>query len=144
MSNQNVETPQWFMDGLRDVVGLNFKYDMAASFENSKALTWYTEQQNSLAIDWPVDGLCWVNPPFKDLKKWFAKYQEQALKGAKIVAISPLVSERYSEYAWCNNTVCPIVGRVWKLEVRSCMLTFWNVPKPSILKIVDKKVEWIW
>lgn len=144
MSNQEVQTPQWFMDSLQSVVGLSFRYDMAASPENAKAPVWYTEEQDSLAIDWPTDGLCWVNPPFKYLKLWFAKYQEQAIKGAKIVAISPISSDKYTEFAWCNNTVCPIVGRVWKLEVRSCMLTFWNVPKPSILKVVDNKLEWIW
>lgn len=146
MSNQNVETPQWFIDGLRDVVGLNFMYDMAASHENMKAENYFTEEDNSLAIDWPIDGLCWVNPPFCDLPKWFATYKEQAHKGAKIVAICPLSSDLYTQYSWQQGIVCPIVGRIWKREVRSCMLTFWNVPMPKLLRVDrrNEKVEWIW
>lgn len=144
MRNQNVETPQWFIDELRRVVGVEIKYDMAANAENAKAETWFGEDTDSLKIDWPTDGVCWCNPPLKKLKYYYAKYKEQALIGSKILAISPISADRYTEYAWTNNTVCLVVGRNWKLEVRSCMLTFWNIPKPSMLKVVNEKIEWIW
>lgn len=132
------------MDGLQSVVGLNFMYDMAANHDNMKAENYFTENDNSLLIDWPTDGLCWVNPPFKDLKKWFPKYKEQAIRGSKIVAICPVSADGYTEYAWQQGIVCPIIGRIWKREVRSCMLTFWNCPKPSLLKVTNEKVEWVW
>ena len=144
MSNQNRSTPQWFFDELRRLmriaVGIDIKYDMAANAENAKAETWFGEDTDSLKIDWPKDGICWCNPPFKKLQYYFAKYKEQAHIGSMILAISPISSDRYTEYAWINKKICPIIGRVWKLEVRSCMLTFWNVPKPSLLKIVDQKL----
>jgi phage N-6-adenine-methyltransferase len=126
MSNQNVATPEQFVKAIENHLGIRFKYDLAADAENKKAAIYYDEYENSLAQEWPTDGWCWLNPPFKKLTKWINKCEEQAALGSKIVSIWPLSGDANCIPVWRMANVYIIHGRVWS-QVRSCMVCVWGL-----------------
>jgi phage N-6-adenine-methyltransferase len=124
-SNQNIATPQIFVNAVASYFNIKFKYDMAASQENTKCEKFFTEKDNSLAIDWPTNGWCWLNPPFKHLTKWINKCNEQKNRGCKIFSIWHLSGDSNQIVTWSNASIYIIHGRIWP-EVRGIMLCEWN------------------
>jgi len=126
-SDQTIETPWDFVGAVSKLFGIELLYDMACTLENRKAVHGFTEDQDSLNIDWPLDGWCWVNPPFNNLGKWIAKMREQQLRGCKIISVFPLSSDQNRDPAWLYSNVHMIHGhRLWT-EVRSLMLCEWRL-----------------
>lgn len=128
MSTQNTETPQEFVTAVENYLGIKFKYDLAGTEENKKAPIVFTESDNSLSIDWPTDGWCWLNPTFKNLTKWVAKCHEQYVRGCKIVTLWPLSGDLNMIYVWKNTDVYIVHGRIWPL-VRGCMICKFDFSK---------------
>tara|TARA_R110000751_G_scaffold62159_1_gene128452 strand:+ start:1155 stop:1631 length:477 start_codon:yes stop_codon:yes gene_type:complete len=44
---------------------------------------------NGLEIDWPLDKICFVNPPYSNLADWTKKCQVEWRRGAKIILLMP-------------------------------------------------------
>lgn len=126
MSNQNVSTPREFIKAVEKYYGIKFKYDMAASEENHKAPEYFTEKDDSLSIDWPLDGWCWLNPTFINLTQWINKCLQQMRRGCKIISIWPLSGDLNQIPTYENATVSIIHGRIWPV-VRGCMLCKWDL-----------------
>ena len=124
-SNQNIETPDAFVRAVEAFYGIKFKYDMAGTEENKKAPTVFTEAQDSLSIDWPTDGWCWLNPPFRNVGKWVQKCLEQTRRECKIVSVWPLSGDLNQIDTWKYADVTVVHGRVWP-EVRGVMLCMWS------------------
>ena len=124
-SNQNIETPWNFINAVQDYFNISFTYDMACTTENKRAMIGFTEEQDSLSIDWPLERWCWSNPPFKNIGKWTDKYHEQKKRGSMIISISPLSGDLNQVKAFQNAGVYIIHGRVWP-EVRGVMLSVWH------------------
>ena len=59
-SNQEIETPLSFVRAVEQEFQIEFHYDMAANRSNKKAPVFYDD---SLNIDWPLEGWLWLNPP---------------------------------------------------------------------------------
>jgi len=76
------ETPQDIFDKLNDEFHLTF--DVCADQNNTKVENYFfSEEQDGLTQDWY--GVCWMNPPFKDKKKWIEKAYKESLKDSTIV-----------------------------------------------------------
>ena len=120
--NQNISTPWEFVKAVEEYKGIKFLYDMAASGPiDKKAPLYYTEWDDSLSIDWPLDGWCWLNPTFRNLTKWVNKCAEQKELGCKIVSVWPLSGDLNQVPTYLEAGVDIIHGRIWP-EVRGCML----------------------
>lgn len=92
--NQDYETPL----SLFNVLNEEFKFtlDVCADDKNHKVDTYITEEQNALIQDWK--GICWMNPPYKNIKKWIAKAYNESIKHNSIVVC--LVPARTNTSWW--------------------------------------------
>lgn len=63
-----------------------FTLDAAADKENAKCAAFLTEEDNSLICDWQ-GNIVWCNPPYKNLRPWVQKANDEALKGACTVVM---------------------------------------------------------
>jgi len=85
------ETPQELFNKLNDE--FNFIHDVACNKSNIKCGTGFTyPEYDSLKCDWPLDGWLWLNPPYKPLRPWIEKTQEQVKRGCKVVMLIPPVT----------------------------------------------------
>jgi phage N-6-adenine-methyltransferase len=73
----------------------HFTLDVCASKINAKCSNYYTEEQDALKQNW--EGICWMNPPFKQVGKWIKKAYEESRKGATVVC---LVASRTNTNWW--------------------------------------------
>jgi phage N-6-adenine-methyltransferase len=80
------ETPNSIFIPLHDE--FKFDLDVCADRENTKAFKYYTKEDNGLTKDWM--GVCWMNPPFGDKKKWIKKaYGESLKQDVTVVCLVP-------------------------------------------------------
>lgn len=95
-NKQEYETP----DNLFKVLDNEFHFtlDVCADETNHKVSNFYSEKDNALIQDWK--GVCWMNPPFKDMKKWIIKAYEESLKWDSTVVI--LIPARTNTLWWHN------------------------------------------
>jgi len=147
MNTQNTETPLIFVQQVQKYLDIKFKYDMAADSNNFKAPYYFTEKDDSLSMDWPLDGWCWLNPTFKNLTKWIKKCKEQKDRGCCIVSIWPLSCDKNQIETFTKSSVFVIHGRIWP-NVRGCMLCVWIHKQPIIwvtgLSWDKKELKEIW
>jgi phage N-6-adenine-methyltransferase len=61
----------------------HFTLDVCADDKNRKVDNFYSQEDNSLTKDWI--GNCWMNPPYKDMKKWVIKAYNESIKNNSIV-----------------------------------------------------------
>lgn len=92
--NQEYETPQELFDILDDE--FDFTLDVCADANNHKTSIYFTEEQNSLIQDWK--GVCWMNPPYKNMRKWIVKAYEESKKHNSIVVC--LIPARTNTLWW--------------------------------------------
>ena len=71
-SKQDYGTPWEFIRTVEARFG-TLTFDLAASAENAKAPQFFTEADDSLSQPWPLDGVCWLNPPFANIADWAKK-----------------------------------------------------------------------
>lgn len=84
--NQEYATP-WNLFKVLDNE-FNFTLDVCADDINKKVSNYFTEKDNSLEKEWV--GHCWMNPPYKDMKKWVIKaYNEAQKEGTIVVCLIP-------------------------------------------------------
>jgi site-specific DNA-methyltransferase (adenine-specific) len=87
-SKQDYRTPQSLLDHTEDTLGIVLAWDLACTEENRVA--GFVAADTRADCPWHVlDGVCWLNPPFGDIKPWVAKCQSESARGAKIVALLP-------------------------------------------------------
>lgn len=113
MSGQCAVTPHEFMDAVVEKFGQP-KYDLAADSINTKAAIYFNEEMNSLEQDWPRDGLCWLNPPFKNIAAWAKKCQHESLNGSSILMLVPASVDS----TWFGDFVLGSAGDVYFLRPR--------------------------
>jgi len=65
----------------------HFTFDLCADNNNAKVNRFYTIDDNALERPW--NGICWMNPPYKDMKKWIIKAYEQTRKENIVVCLIP-------------------------------------------------------
>ena len=90
-------TPQAFFDKLNDIFG-PFTLDAAASDENYKVATYYTQSDDSLSQDWSGNRV-FLNPPYgRALKDWVQKAYEEGQKDDTVVVM--LIPARTDTRYW--------------------------------------------
>jgi phage N-6-adenine-methyltransferase len=87
-SEQVVETPPVFVNAVMDTFGF-FDYDLAAHAGNAQANIYYEpdahpSRLDSLAAEWPREGLCWLNPPYADIAPWAQKCATTVTSGSAL------------------------------------------------------------
>lgn len=127
--DQTWETPQDFFDKLSDE--FNFVLDVCATDETAKCANYYTPETDGLTKDWKrgtefalyfggeiCRGWAFMNPPYgREIKLWIAKAAEEAMNGAKVIALIPSRTDtRYwHEHIWDAEKHKP---RPWVREIR--------------------------
>lgn len=80
----------------------NFTLDVCADEKNHKVDRFFSEEDNSLVQDWT--GVCWMNPPYKDMKKWVIKaYEESVRNHSIIVCLIPARTNTVWWHEYCNR-----------------------------------------
>lgn len=131
-SNQEMATPPEFVRAVEKYFKIKFKYDMAATPDNTKCKNYFTATDDSLKFDWPLDGWCWLNPPFRNLTAWIKKCKEQKDRGCKTITVWPLSGDKNQVVTWASADIYIIHGRIWP-HVRGIMLCKWTKNKPRIV-----------
>jgi phage N-6-adenine-methyltransferase len=77
-----------------------FAWDLAATASNTKCQNFLSPRMDSLSLPWHLlapKRWLWLNPPYRPLKLWIQKCQEERDLGAKIITLVPLgtVATRY-------------------------------------------------
>ena len=84
--NQEYATPVELFNVLDNE--FRFTLDVCADERNKKVDTYFSEKDNALIRDWK--GTCWMNPPYKDMKKWVIKAYEESVKhNSTVVCLIP-------------------------------------------------------
>jgi phage N-6-adenine-methyltransferase len=60
--------------------------DVCATAENTKCARYFTPADDGLAQDWG-QAVCWMNPPFSQVKVWLRKALDSAQAGATVVCL---------------------------------------------------------
>lgn len=103
-SRDDWETPQNLFDKLNDE--FHFELDVAASEHNHKCEKYFDRDIDGLSQRW--HGVCFMNPPYgREIGKWVAKADEEAMLGATVVCLLPARTDT----AWWHD-------HVMKYEVR--------------------------
>lgn len=87
-----VATPTDFMTAVRKRFGVP-QWDLAADNANTLGAIGYygpgSPDPDSLIAPWPITALCWLNPPYSNIKPWTAKCVETAANGGRILLLVP-------------------------------------------------------
>jgi phage N-6-adenine-methyltransferase len=121
-SKQDYETPQEFIDAVERRFG-RITCDLAATKENAKCAAYITPERDTFTVEWhKLSGLLWLNPEYKDIRRWVKKCADEAVLGAHIALLIPAsVSTNYfADYVYGYSLVMPIRPR----------LTFVGQPDP--------------
>jgi site-specific DNA-methyltransferase (adenine-specific) len=152
--NQEWETPADLFKMLD--MEFNFIWDLAASITNSKCKNYIGKvgiktnfttgvksevRENSLTVDWGsiTDGYLWLNPPYgRGIIDWVKKCDEEAQKGANIVALLPARTDTL----WFHNHIYrKYETRFLKGRIKFLMDGVQQdaAPFPSMIVVFEKK-----
>jgi len=121
-SVQDVCTPPELLAAIADQFRvLSWRMDLAATASNSVASVQSQYfgpgsklGEDSLAAEWPINGDCWLNPPFANLEPWVAKCQAQRNREGRIFVLLPAATGAnwYLRYVWNRAHVVQLTPRV--------------------------------
>ena len=74
----------------------HFTLDVCADNANKKVNSFFSKSDDALIQDWV--GICWMNPPYKDMKKWVIKAYEETQKNNSVVVC--LIPARTNTVWW--------------------------------------------
>ena len=131
-NNQEYATPWDLFNKLNDE--FNFTLDVCANKINHKCEKYYTEEQNSLLMEW--HGVCWMNPPYKDMKKWVIKaYNESRKNDTTVVCLIPARTNTNWWHEYCmKGEIKFIKGRP---NFEGCIN---GLPQPLAIVIFNKDI----
>lgn len=92
----------------------NFVFDLACDEINCQCESgFYYPEFDALNLDWPLNGWLWLNPPYRPIRDWIQKAQEQAKRGCKIMMLMPAMGfgNKYF-HKWLPTEIRFFVGRV--------------------------------
>jgi phage N-6-adenine-methyltransferase len=132
-SKQDVETPAELLQAIEARWG-KLTLDLAAREDNKKTPVCFTPEQNSLIQHWHHHrGLCWLNPPFSNIRPWAAKCEREGLAGARIIMLTPasVSTEWYAAHVHQSARVVFLRPRVKFVGhkqgfPKDMMLTLWG------------------
>lgn len=106
-NNQTWETPQALFDKIN--AEFHFTWDVCASPENAKCNNYYTAENSCLDKTW--SGVCWMNPPYKDMKKFIQKAYSERNNAVTVCLIPARTNTRWWHDYCMQGEVYFICGR---------------------------------
>lgn len=106
-NNQCWETPDSLFKNLNEE--FNFTRDVCASDENFKCPLYWTEEESCLEKSW--DGVCWMNPPYKNMKKFIQKAYEERFNALTVCLIPARTNTKWWHDYCMKGEVRFICGR---------------------------------
>jgi DNA (cytosine-5)-methyltransferase 1 len=113
-SKQDYATPWELIRAVEDRFG-PISVDLAASPANTKATSYFTEEDNSLIRFWhKYPGILWLNPPFSNIAPWAKKCANESAQGAKIIMLAPasVGANWFVEHVHQKAMVLALQGRI--------------------------------
>jgi len=132
-NNQEYETPENLFKVLNNE--FHFTLDVCANNKNYKVSDYFTEEDNALEQDWK--GVCWMNPPYKNMKNWVIKaYNESIKNNAIIVCLIPARTNTLWWHEYCNKgEIRFIKGRP---KFKGCK---YGLPQPLAVVVFGKNYK---
>lgn len=133
-------TPKWLFDELNEI----WKFTLDAACLPTSALCdkYFTPEDNSLVQDWGNE-ICFLNPPYSDLKPWLNKSVDAYNNGATVVILVPsrTDTQAFQNYAakYCD-CICFIKGRLKFQDPINREESKANAPFPSCIIVLDKNL----
>lgn len=127
-NNQSWETP----DELFNKLNMEFKFetDVCASSENTKCVKFFTEQDSCLDKTW--SGSCWMNPPYKDMKKFIKKAYDERNNATTVCLIPARTNTKWWHEYCMKGEVMFICGRP---KFKGCVH---GLPQPLALVVFGR------
>ena len=131
--NQEYETPLQLFNVLDEE--FHFTLDVCADSENKKVDNFFSVEDNSLEQIWT--GSCWMNPPYKDMKKWVIKaYEESRKDNCTVVCLIPARTNTKWWHEYCmKGEIRFIEGRP---KFKGCIH---GLPQPLAIIVFGKDIE---
>lgn len=128
-TNQTWETPDDLFEVLNKI--FSFTRDVCASSENAKCPDYWTESNSCLDKNW--SGVNWMNPPYKDMKKFIKKAYDERDNAITVCLIPARTNTRWW-HDWCMK------GEIWFIcgrpKFKGCKYGF---PQPLAIVIFGRK-----
>src|SRR6056297_1861634 len=105
--NQAWETPDDLFERVDEE--FHFTRDACASEQNTKCPLFWSEDNSCLDKTW--DGVNWVNPPYKDMKKFIVKAYEERRNAVSVLLIPARTNTRWWHDYCMKGEVLFICGR---------------------------------
>ncbi len=127
--NQSWETPDDLFSKIDNL--FHFTRDVCASEKNTKCEKFWTEEDSCLDKSW--DGVNWMNPPYKDMKKFIKKAFDER-NNAITVCLIPARTNTKWWHEWCmQGEILFICGRP---KFKGCVH---GLPQPLALVVFGKE-----
>ena len=146
-SRQDYETPWKLIWRIETKFNVRFDFDLAASPRNARALNYFTEEDDSLSLEWPTYKTCWLNPPFKNIGKWAEKCYKNRFQ-SKIFFLTPasVGSNWFRDFVYQKAMVIVLNGRItFEGEKdpypKDCMISIFGLPYDFKIWSWEKKME---
>jgi phage N-6-adenine-methyltransferase len=106
-TNQSWETPDDLFKKIDSV--FHFTRDVCATKENTKCKVFYSEDNSCLDKKW--DGVNWMNPPYKDMKKFIKKAFDERFNATTVCLIPARTNTKWWHELCMKGEVWFICGR---------------------------------
>ena len=105
-TRDDYETPDEVYNPLNEEFG--FTIDVCADEDNHKCEAYYSIEEDGLYYSW--SGICWVNPPYSEVKAWLLHASKQQCTS---VALVPNSTENtwFHEIAWTTASEIRFIPR---------------------------------
>lgn len=131
--NQEYATPWDLFNKVNEE--FHFTCDVCANENNYKVSNYIDEKADALKQSWT--GVCWMNPPYKDLKKWVIKaYEESRKDGCTVVCLIPARTNTKWWHDYCmQGDIRFIEGRP---KFEGCVH---GLPQPLALVVFNNNIK---
>lgn len=137
--SQTWNTPRSLFDPLNDI--WKFELDCACLEESALCDSFFTPETDGLNSDWGKH-ICWLNPPYDDIKSWAKKAAEAFRGGATVMMLIPSRTDTAAFHNYVKDTatyVCFLKGRL-KFANPTVAHQTTSAPFPSCLVVYDNNM----
>ena len=94
-------------------------------------------QIDGLTIPWPTDRVCFVNPPYSEIKSWAEKCESESKRGCTILFLIPSRTDTryFHDYIYGKAELRFFKGRIKFVDGRDPEAKRAGAPFPSMLCI---------
>ena len=127
-TNQSWETPDELFQRIDSM--FHFTRDVCASEENKKCPLFWSEEDSCLDKVW--DGINWMNPPYKNMKKFIKKAYDERENAVTVCLIPARTNTKWWHEYCMNGEIYFICGRP---KFKGCIH---GLPQPLALVVFGR------